>query len=286
VRALVVGAGGQLGRELVARLGDEVAWAGGRAELDVTNGEAVVTVLERVRPEVVFNAAAYNKVDAAESEPARAFEVNALAARLLALAAREVGALLVHFSTDYVFDGRSKRPYLENDPANPLGVYGVSKLTGELLVAASGCEHLIVRTSGVIGRGGSRQKGGSFVERILERARAGRPLEVVTDQVFAPTFATDLARAARLLVDTGARGLVHVTGSGSCTWHELATATLAVAGIDARVAAITTEQRAAAARRPAFSVLDTSRCLSLGLPPLPPWREALEECLAPALRDV
>ena len=280
MRALVVGAGGQLGRELVARLGEELAWAGGRAELDVTNGEAVATVVERIRPDVVFNAAAYNKVDGAETEPALALEVNALAPRLLALAAKEAGALLVHFSTDYVFDGQAGRPYREDDTPRPLGVYGVSKLTGELLVAATGCDHVIVRTSGVVGRGGSLQKGGSFVERILRQAREGRPLRVVADQVFAPTFAGDLARGAVDLVRAGVRGVWHVTGAGHCTWHELATAALAIAGIEAPVAAITATQLALPARRPAYSVLDTSRYLALGLAPLPPWREALAECLA------
>jgi dTDP-4-dehydrorhamnose reductase len=279
VRALVVGSLGQLGRELVAQLGDELVWAGDRAELDVTNGEAVLVVVERARADVVFNATAYNKVDGAETEPAVALEVNALAPRLLACAARETGALLVHVSSDYVFDGTATRPYREEDCPRPLGVYGVSKLTGELLVAASGCEHLVLRTSGVFGRGGSEQKGGSFVARILAQARAGKPLRVVADQVFAPTGARDLAAAAIGLARGGARGFVHVTNDGACSWHELATAALELAGLDAPVEPIRTADLKLAARRPAYSVLDNSRCLSLGLPPMRPWREALAECL-------
>jgi dTDP-4-dehydrorhamnose reductase len=282
VRALVVGSLGQLGRELVAQLGEEVVWAGDRAELDVTNGEAVHVVLERARADVVFNATAYNKVDGAETEPALALEVNALAPRLLARAAREAGALLVHVSSDYVFDGAAARPYREDDCPRPLGVYGVSKLTGELLVASSGCEHLVLRTSGVFGRGGSEQKGGSFVARILAQARAGKPLRVVADQVFAPTGARDLAAGAIGLARAGARGLVHVTNAGACSWHELATATLELAGLDAPVEAILAADLKPAARRPAYSVLDTSRSLSLGLPPMRHWREALAECLEAA----
>ena len=280
MKALVAGAQGQLGRDLVAVLGGEVAWAGGRAELDVTDGEAVWSTVVRVRPDVIFNGAAYNKVDGAETETGRALEVNALAPSMLARAALEVGALLVHFSTDYVFDGRATAPYREDDCPHPLGAYGISKLAGEKLVLASRAEHLIVRTSAIFGRGGSRQKGGSFVERILEQAKAGRPLRVVADQTFSPTYSPDLAAAAVALVRAGARGLVHVANQGSCTWHELATKGLALAGIQAPVAEITTAELKLAAKRPAYSVLDTSRYQSLGLPPLRPWADALAASLA------
>jgi dTDP-4-dehydrorhamnose reductase len=280
VRALVTGSAGQLGRELLAELGDEVAWAGGRADLDVTDAAAVAALVARVRPDVVFNAAAYNKVDGAEEDPAGAFRVNALGAGALAKAAREAGALVVHFSTDYVFDGSLSRPYREDDRPGPLSVYGASKLAGENLVAASGPEHLVVRTSGVLGRGGSAQKGGSFVDRILARARSSQPLRVVGDQVFAPTLAGDLARAAVSLVRAGARGLVHVTNAGSCSWHELAVAALELADLEVPVERIASADLGAPARRPAYSVLDCSRALGLGLAPLRPWREGLAQCLS------
>jgi dTDP-4-dehydrorhamnose reductase len=280
VKALVVGAHGQLGRDLVAALGAEVAWAGGRAELDVTDWEAVSSVVGRLRPDVIFNGAAYNKVDGAESETGRALEVNALAPGLLARAAATAGALVVHFSTDYVFDGRSRAPYREDDCPAPLGAYGVSKLAGERLVLVSAGEHLVVRTSSVFGRGGNRQKGGSFMERILEQARAGQPLRVVSDQTFSPTYAPDLAEAAIALVRAGARGLVHVVNAGSCSWHEFATTGLALAGIDATVAAISTAELGLPARRPAYSVLDTGRYQGLGLPALRPWPDALAASLA------
>jgi len=281
VRALVAGAGGQLGRQLALQLGDEVAWAGGRAELDVTDAEAVAATVRRVAPDVIFNAAAYNKVDGAETETARALEVNALGPRLLAQAAKEAGALFVHFSTDYVFDGALTRPYREDDCPRPLCAYGVSKLAGEGFVAASRAEWLLVRASGVFGRGGSRQKGGSFVERILEQARAARPLRVVNDQVFSPTYAPDLARATLALVRARARGLFHVANEGSCSWYELAVAGLALAGVQAPVTAIGAAELGSAAARPPYSALDTGRYRSLGLPPLRPWREALAEFLAP-----
>ena len=279
MRALLVGSVGQLGRELAALLGAEAAWVGDRSEIDVTDGEAVAALVARVQPDVVFNATAWNRVDAAEGEPAAAFAVNASAAHFLARAALDAGALLVHYSTDYVFDGTALRPYREEDAPHPLGVYGASKLAGEHLVAASGGEHLLVRTSGVLGRGGSVQKGGSFVERIVAQARAGAPLRVVADQVFAPTCAAELAAASLALVRVGARGIFHVTNAGSCSWHELAVAALAAAGLDAPVERITLADLRLPARRPAYSVLDTARYRTLGLPPLRPWREALPDCL-------
>jgi dTDP-4-dehydrorhamnose reductase len=281
LRALVAGARGQLGQALVRLLGDRVAWAGGRDELDVCDAAAVRRVVAAARPDVVINATAYNKVDAAESEPAEALAVNAEGPLHLARAAGEAGARIVHVSTDYVFDGHGTRPYAETDPPNPIGAYGVSKLSGELLVAGATPEHLIVRTSGVFAAGGSRAKGGSFVERILARARAGEPLRVVADQVFSPTYAPDLAQAILALLDHGARGVVHVTNQGTCSWHEMATAALELAGLrGVSVQAIRAEELAAAARRPAWSVLDNARWRALGLPPLRPWREALGEMLA------
>lgn len=279
MRALVVGSRGQLGRELVALLGGECVWAGDFGEIDVTDAPAVKALVARVEPEVVFNATAWNRVDAAEAEVSAAFAVNALAPRWLAEAARSVSALLVHVSTDYVFDGENRRPYQESDLPRPLGVYGASKLAGETLVAASGPEHLIVRTSGVLGRGGSEQKGGSFVDRILDQAREGRPLRVVDDQVFAPTVAADLAAALIGLVRRRARGLLHVTNAGSCTWRELALAALQIAGIDAPIEPIRTESLRLPARRPAYSVLDCSRYTGLGPAPLRGWREALADCV-------
>jgi dTDP-4-dehydrorhamnose reductase len=280
VKALVLGSAGQLGRELCERLGDELAWACGRDALDVTDERAVAALVARVGPDVVWNATAYNRVDAAEAEPERAFAVNALAPRAMALAAREAGALLVHVSTDYVFDGALTRPYREDDTAHPLSVYGASKLAGEGHVLASGAEALVVRTSGVLGRRGSAQKGGSFVDRILAQARAGKPLRVVADQVFAPTEAGELAGALVALVRLGARGLCHVTNQGACSWHELATAALAAAGLERPVEAITTAELRLPARRPAYSVLDNSRGRALGLPPLRPWKDALAELVA------
>jgi dTDP-4-dehydrorhamnose reductase len=280
VRALVAGARGQLGQALCRLLGARLVWAGGAEELDVRDAAAVRRLVREVRPDVVLNASAYNKVDGAETEPGLALAVNAEGPLHLARAAREAGALVVHVSSDYVFDGRAAEPYTEADAPNPIGAYGVSKLAGELLVASVTPDHLLVRTSAVFGAGGSRAKGGSFVDRILARARAGEPLRVVADQVFSPTYAPDLARGLLALVEAGARGLVHLTNQGSCTWHEMATEALDIAGLRVPVEAIRAEELGAPARRPAYSVLANARYLSLGLTPLRPWREALREMLS------
>src|SRR5688500_12768284 len=209
MRAAVIGALGQLGCALVERLGPAAVWSGGRDALDVRDVQAVQALLEQERPDVVFNATAYNAVDAAEADPADALAVNAAGPHHLARAARQIGATLVHVSTDYVFDGASSRPYREDDCPRPLNAYGASKLAGEALVRAAGCELLLVRTSAVLGNGASRAKGGSFVERIVAQARAGKPLRVVADQVFSPTYAPDLASALVALVESGARGVFH-----------------------------------------------------------------------------
>jgi len=275
----VTGAAGQLGRALVSLLGPRAVWSGGREDLDVRDPAAVARVLDRARPDVLINAAAFNDVDGAEAGPAPAMAVNAVGAGHLARACRERGTLFVHISSDYVFDGAKREPYREDDCPRPLSAYGVSKLAGCFLVAAAGGPHLIVRTSGVFGAGGNRVKGGSFVERILARARSGQPLRVVNDQMSSPTYAPDLAAAIVTLVDRGARGLLHVTNSGACSPYDLAAAALEIAGIHARIEPIRTADLGARARRPAYSVLDNGRAHAAGLAPLRPWRAALAEFL-------
>lgn len=277
MRAFVAGAEGQLGRALVEQLGAEVAWSGGRGELDVRARDAVARAVAEARPDVVLNASAYNRVDAAETEADQAFAVNAIGPRHLAEAARAAGALMVHVSSDYVFDGEARRPYAEDDPTNPLGVYGLSKLAGERLVQMATERSLVVRTSAVFAAGASRDKGGSFIERILARARSGQPLRVVADQVLSPTYAPDLAEAVLALVRADARGVVHVSNDGSCSWHELAMAALERAGLPREVEPIRASDLGAPARRPAYSVLSNERYRSLGLPPRRHWREAVEE---------
>jgi dTDP-4-dehydrorhamnose reductase len=272
----VLGAAGQLGRDLCPRLPGEVA-ALTRDRADLTRPETVAAALAEVRPDVVVNCAAYNFVDRAESEPEAAFAVNAWGVRALATACREHSCTLVHFSSDYVFgleDGRD-RPYRESDAPGPVSVYGLSKLAGEYLVRSLCPRHFVIRTCGLYGVWGGGGKGGNFVETMLRAAGQGKPLRVVADQRCTPSFTADVAAAAAALVQTGRYGLYHLTNAGSCPWHEFARAIFETAGVEANLTPITSREYSAAARRPAYSVLGREAYEALGLPPLRPWREAL-----------
>jgi dTDP-4-dehydrorhamnose reductase len=281
VIAVVLGAAGQLGRELMRRLGPEAA-ALTRAEADLTQPVSVRAALQPLRPDVVLNCAAYNLVDRAEAEPQSAFAVNAWAVRDLAAICRDLGCTLVHFSTDYVFglDEARHTPYAETDAAGPVSVYGLSKLAGEYLVRALCPRHVVIRTCGLYGVWGAGGKGGNFVETMLRLAGQGKPLRVVDDQVCTPSYAADVAEAALALVRVGARGLYHVRGGGACSWHQFARAIFELAGVRADLTPITSREFGAAARRPAYSVLGMGAYEALGLPAPRPWREALAAYLA------
>ena len=287
MRVAVIGAGGQLGQELLRVLPAETTVPLTRRDLDLRNPDAVTERLAQLAPTAVVNAAAYNRVDGAEDEPAEAVAVNALGPATVAQVCGELGVYLVQLSTDYVFDGRATRPYTEDDAPNPLGAYGRSKLAGELLARALAPRCAIVRVAGLYAAGGSRAKGGSFVDRVLAQARRGERLRVVADQVTAPTWARDVAAALarllpRLLHGEAPAAVYHMTNAGACSWHEFARAALELAGVEAAVEPITTAELGARAPRPAYSVLANSRLAALGEPPLRSWREALAAYLAAA----
>jgi dTDP-4-dehydrorhamnose reductase len=263
---LVLGAAGQLGAELVSLLGPSSGVTHG--EVSITDAAAVDALIARRRPSVVFNCAAYNAVDRAESEPGRAIQVNRDGAANVAIACARHGARVVHFSTNFVFDGRLGRPYIESDRPAPLGVYAKSKLQGEERVQEAAPRALVIRTAAVFG--GPR----SFPARILDQARAGAVLRVVSDQSVNPTYAKDLAAAALQLVEQEVEGLVHAVAAGCCGWDELARATLAEAGLAPDVEAVGTDAFPGA-RRPANGCLLSSR-----IEPLRHWVEALHEWAA------
>jgi dTDP-4-dehydrorhamnose reductase len=278
-KAAVLGSGGQLGVELVRELTRRGYQTAGwdRGQLDITDNGQVESVLTPWDPEIVFNAAAYNQVDVAESEPQAAFLVNALAVRNLALACRQLDAHFVHFSTDYVFDGTAGRPYLESDSTHPLGAYGVSKLAGELYAQAYLDAPLIVRTSGVFGPGGLRTARGNFVEVMLRLARSGQPIRVVEDHVASPTYAPLLAARTIDLVERGQAGVIHVGGGTPASWFHYAQSIFSVAlpGQAVELHATSEREYRTAAHRPKFSALSNARMESLGLDPMPPLIDAL-----------
>lgn len=258
----MLGANGQLGTELVSLLGPDSSIS--KRELSITDEAAVDALFDERSPDLVFNCAAYNAVDRAESEPGQAYAVNEHGPAIIAAACVRFGARLVHFSTNFVFDGEHDRPYSESDHPAPLSVYGMSKLMGERRVLEAGPDFLVVRTAAVYGGPAS------FPARILERARSGEPLQVVADQRINPTYAADLAGAAVELARSGLSGLVHAVSEGCCGWDELARAVMSDFALQKPVESITSDSLGAPARRPRNGCLETSR-----FRPLRPWRDAL-----------
>ena len=276
MRSVILGAAGQLGRDLCARLPGEVVPLT-RLQADLTRPESLRAALSEHRPDVVLNCAAYNFVDRAEAEPEAAFAVNAWGVRHLAAICRDFDCVLVQFSSDYVFglDAARRTPYTEGDPPGPISVYGLSKLAGEYLVRATCPRHLVIRTCGLYGVHGIGGKGTNFVETMLRLAEQGKPLRVVADQVLAPSYTADVAAATVALLTTGRYGLYHLTNAGPCSWYEFARTIVELNGIRAEVVPISTAEFGAVARRPAYSVLATAAYEALALPPLRPVREAL-----------
>jgi dTDP-4-dehydrorhamnose reductase len=288
---LLLGGEGQVGWELaraLAPLGRVLT--PGRAALDLAEGEAIRAMVRTTRPRLIVNAAAYTQVDRAEAEPLLAEAVNAAAPAILADEAKRAGAALVHYSTDYVFDGSSRRPYREDDPVAPLNAYGQSKLAGEQAIAASGVRHLILRTAWVYA-----DRGRNFLKTMQRLAAERDDLRVVADQVGAPTWARLIAEATALmlaasrdadgweaLADRG--GLYHLTAQGETTWCGFAAAIVAASpprgdGSRARVVPITTAEYPTPARRPAYSLLDNRRLATVFALSLPDWQEGLRLCL-------
>lgn len=276
-KAVVFGSGGQLGmelvRELTARGYSTSGWD--RARLDITSGSQVEEALAEFDPAVVFNAAAYNQVDIAEQEPQAAFAVNALAVRNLAMACRQTDAQLVHFSTDYVFDGAAGRPYTEDDEPHPLGAYAVSKLAGELYARAYLDQPLVIRTSGVFGPGGLSTARGNFIETMLRLAARKEPIRVVADHVASPTYSPLLAARTADLVERKQRGLFHVGGGTAISWFDYAAMIFRAAGLQPELQPTNEKLHRTAARRPKFSALSNAKMERCGIDPMPPLAEAV-----------
>jgi dTDP-4-dehydrorhamnose reductase len=278
---VILGRGGQLGMELVKEFEQRGNRVKGfdRRELDITNATAVENAIASIQPDVVVNAAAYNMVDIAEREPLAAYQVNALAVRNLAVSCRQIDAVLVHFSTDYVFDGTATRPYVETDPTHPLGAYAVSKLAGELYAQAYLDAPLIIRTSGVFGPGGARTARGNFIELMLRLASQPEPIRVVEDHVASPTYAPALAARTAELLDRQARGLFHAGGGTPISWFDYAKMIFEEAGLHPKLQPTNEREYRTAARRPKYSALSNAKMESLGVQPMPPLREAVRAYL-------
>lgn len=284
MKILLIGASGQLGADLVKALSRHRLLAPPHRSLDLLQPDRVRQVLQSERPQVVINTAAFHRVDDCESQVSTAFQVNGEAVRNLALAARGIGAALVHYSTDYVFGGTAARPCREDDLPRPINVYGASKLAGEHLLASVWEKHFLIRTCGLYGHAGSRGKGGNFVETMIRKAAGNESIRVVDDQRLTPTSTRELARATAALIETSHYGLYHVTSKGDCTWYEFAREIFSQVGIRPDLSPTTSDSFAAAARRPAYSVLANHRLDQLGMDGLKHWRDALREYLGDRVR--
>ncbi|MBX3237421.1 MAG: dTDP-4-dehydrorhamnose reductase [Nitrospiraceae bacterium] len=274
MRIALTGAQGQLGHELQRVLAKHELIPLDLPAFDLTKPDCADAMLDAA-PEIIVHAGAYTDVDGAERNPELAMAINASGTERVTRAAEQVGARMIYISTDYVFDGRAHRPYVEKDAPNPVSVYGASKRAGEERVLGMCRNALVVRTAWLYGSHGK-----NFVKTILQLASERPVLKVVADQRGCPTFAGDLAAVIGQLLDRPVTGILHVANSGSCTWREFAAAIVSLSGRSVPVEPITTAEAGRLARRPAYSVLASDRHLELGLR-MPTWEDALKRFLQP-----
>ncbi len=282
MKIAVTGANGQLGTDLCQVLSDFNVIPLSHVDIEITDMVSVREVFLRHKPDVIINTAAYVRVDDCEDDPDRAFLINAIGARNVAVVAEEIGAKLVHISTDYVFGGEPQArttPYTEFDTPVPPNIYGKSKLAGEDFVRHLCHRHFIVRVSALFGTAGSSGKGGNFIETMIRLAKERPQLTVVNDQVFSPTYTRDLAGKIAWLITTEHYGTFHITNRGTCSWYDFATEILRQTGLSTPVVPITSDQYPQKARRPRYSVLDNYHLRLLGADDMRHWQEALTDYL-------
>lgn len=276
MRVLLLGANGQLGSDIARLWRDDrlTLVTATRLAADVTDGEALEALVETARPNVVINTTAFHNLPVCEQDPETCFRVNVVGGWNVARAAARHGAAVVQFSTDYVFDGTKGTPYLEDDARRSVNVYGAAKIATEDVVRQANPEHLLVRVSGLYGLAGSAGKGGNFVETMLRLAREGNPINVVADQVTAPTNTAEIAEALLPLLREGARGTMHLAAGEGCSWYTFASAIFEIAGLQPEVHAVATGELGGPVKRPLYSVLGSTRA-----PGLRHWRAGLERYL-------
>ena len=288
MKIAVIGANGQLGSDLVVAFsenGDAVCGLT-HADIEISDLPSVSNALEDIRPQVIVNTAAMHHVENCEREPAKAFAVNALGPRNLALVARDLGAVLLHVSTDYVFDGSKGSPYLEEDNPLPLNAYGITKLAGEHFVRATTEKQFVIRTSGLYGKSPCRAKGGlNFIELMLKLAKERGEVRVVDNEVVTPTSTEELAQQLVLLSRSDCYGLYHATAEGSCSWHEFAREIFAITDTPVRLKVAAPDEFPAKVARPKYSVLENRALKSRGLNAFKPWQDALHKYLGNRIKS-
>src|SRR5580658_2573615 len=283
MKIAVIGANGQLGNDLVAAFsenGDAVCGLT-HSEIEISDLRSVSQALEGIRPQIIVNTAAMHHVENCEREPERAFAINALGARNLAIVARELGGVVMHVSTDYVFDGSKGSPYAEEDNPRPLNAYGVTKLAGEHFVRETTARHFVVRTSGLYGKSPCRAKGGlNFIELMLKLAKERGEVKVVDSEFITPTPTSQIARQMVALSGCDAYGLYHATAEGSCSWHQFARKIFDLTGTKVSLRVAGPNEFPAKVPRPKYSVLENRALDDRGLNAFTPWQQGLREYLA------
>jgi len=277
-KTLLIGARGQLGSDLAREFDNAVCWD--IEEIDVCDLQRTTELVSALGPELVINTAAYHKVEDCETHPLKAFETNTVAVKNLANICQHLGATLVHFSTDYVFDGRKSTPYVESDQPSPLNFYGLSKYAGELILMNSCKKHYLFRVASLFGVAGARGKGGNFIETMIAKARAGEAIKVVDDIVMSPTSTRHLAHfISRFLQGEPAYGIYHATNLGQCSWFVFAKAIFEEIGAAPDLIPIEHSASDTSPRRPKFSALTSLHRFPADLEPMPTWRDALRDYL-------
>ena len=287
MRVTVIGANGQLGMDVAqafAKNGDEVSPVT-HSDVELSSTDSVSNCLESLRPDIIANTAAMHHVENCERDPQKAFAVNGLGARNVALVARNIGATLMHVSTDYVFDGAKGSPYEESDAPMPLNVYGNTKLSGEYFVRSTVDKHFVLRTSAIYGKNPCRAKGGlNFIELMLKLARERGEVKVVDSEFVTPTSTSEIARQMVALSRCNFYGLYHATAEGSCSWYEFAREIFSIANVRVNLKVAGPNEFPAKVARPAYSVLENRALKSHGLNVFKPWQEGLREYLSASAR--
>ena len=274
-KVLIIGADGMLGGELFRTFkGKDVCIGSTIQELDISDYDRTIETIKRLEPQVVINVAAFTMVDLCEQEKEKAFAVNAQGAKNVAIGCREIGAKCIYLSTDYVFDGKKNTPYGEDDPPNPISVYGLSKFQGEEYIEEILDDYLIIRSSWLFAKEGT-----NFVNTIIKLSREKNELTMVNDQKGSPTYTKDLSQAISLLVEKDLKGIFHITNSGCCTWFEFAQKILDLIGSSMKLIPISSSHCGRAAQRPHNSVLNCEKLKEKTGLIMPNWKDALARCV-------
>jgi len=280
----LVGANGQLATDIAKvfpkeKISDLILLA--HKDIEINDTASVQSALSKVNPDLVFNTAAYNRVDDAEREPETAFAINAVGPKNLAQYCKEKDIPFAHVSTDYVFGADIHRfaPYTEDDAPGPINAYGISKLAGELFTQYITQKHFIIRSSGLFGVAGSSGKGGNFIELMLKIAREKGQVRVVADQIATPTYTLDLAKQILAIIETGTYGLYHATAQGSCSWYEFAKEIFRLTNTKVDLVSVSSSEFPTPAKRGAYSVLENKKSKELGIDVMRPWQEGLKDYL-------